>query len=944
MPTYNVNIYDVNPATLFGTSSGSTAVYSGAAALGSAVITDNQTGTNGTGLDDDSRGENATATVTMNGTTTTNSVQAERVWTVTDTATGETFQVVQFTVGSGWGARNYTLSEQPLIAGHEYEVVSYSNDPDMGTSNDGFSYADYSDGVVTGSAGNDVIDKNYTGDTQGDQIDSVSESDVMFHWSNANGSNGSYSDDVGGVTVTATVTNDGRMTGNQINTSTAQYVANGETYGTNSSLNVTGNGNGNTATIVIDFETADGSQANSEVENVSFRLNDVDSGSFSDVLSVTAFDAEGNALAVTLTAGGSDTVNGNTVTGNGGLNDPDQLAGSVLVEIDGAVSYIVIDYNNGGSGAQTVYVSDIAFTSIYESFDDVVNAGDGDDFIDPGLGDDIVNAGAGNDTIMGGQGADTMHGGTGQDTIDYSNSASGVNVDLGAGTFSGGDAEGDSGTGIDGLIGSDYDDTLIGFDGESKATDGSGYTNIFYGGAGNDYLDGKGGDDQLYGGDGNDQIYGGTGNDYIEGGAGDDWIMFGEGADVVYGGDGNDTIDDAPGVDTGDYEDFVDAGAGDDVVFTGGGGDTIYGGTGNDQLHGEDGDDLIYGGADDDRIWGDGGNDTIYGDSGNDIIDAGDGDDIVYGGEGDDLIGGGSGNDTIYGGDGNDGMSGGAGYDTLDGGAGDDQMLVGSGDTATGGAGNDIFYIDGDTLDGATINIYGGEEDETSGDVLNFNGTLAGPVTYTSEDTITPGRSGYATLIDGTVVNFSNIESVICFTAGTRIATPFGPRPIEDLVIGDLVLTRDHGPQPLRWIGSRSLTATAALAPIEIAQGTLGNARVLRVSPEHRMLVTGWRAELLFGEPEVFVAAKHLINDANVRPCHGGEVTYLHMMFDQHEVVFAEGAAAESFHPGGMAMDTLDEMERAEFFSIFPELRALPNSHGPLARRCLKRHEAALLA
>jgi hypothetical protein len=204
-------------------------------------------------------------------------------------------------------------------------------------------------------------------------------------------------------------------------------------------------------------------------------------------------------------------------------------------------------------------------------------------------------------------------------------------------------------------------------------------------------------------------------------------------------------------------------------------------------------------------------------------------------------------------------------------------------------------------------------------------------------------ESGYATLLDGTIIRFENIETLICFGRGTRIETPFGPRRIETLKIGDLVLTRDHGPQPLRWIGARAVQAKGDFAPIEIKNGALGNTSDLIVSPQHRMLLTGWRAEMLFGADEVFAAAKHLINDTTILRRAGGVVEYFHMMFDAHEVVFAEGAASESFHPSDLSLTGVADEARDELFALFPDLRTMPSGHGPTARICLKAHEARLL-
>ncbi len=123
-----------------------------------------------------------------------------------------------------------------------------------------------------------------------------------------------------------------------------------------------------------------------------------------------------------------------------------------------------------------------------------------------------------------------------------------------------------------------------------------------------------------------------------------------------------------------------------------------------------------------------------------------------------------------------------------------------------------------------------------------------------------------ASIDNSTSTPHSTLDAmVVCFAAGTRIATPGGEVPIEHLHPGDLVLTHDHGPQPLVWTGHRRVFARGALSPITFAAGVLGNQRALTVSPQHRMLVTGWRAELMFGEPSVLVRAKDLVDGDRVR-------------------------------------------------------------------------------
>ena len=199
----------------------------------------------------------------------------------------------------------------------------------------------------------------------------------------------------------------------------------------------------------------------------------------------------------------------------------------------------------------------------------------------------------------------------------------------------------------------------------------------------------------------------------------------------------------------------------------------------------------------------------------------------------------------------------------------------------------------------------------------------------------------------GTAIGHEEVtaEQAICFTPGTLLATPQGARAVETLRPGDLVVTRDHGLQPLRWIGTRMIAGTGALAPITFAAGSLiGLERPLTVSPQHRILLRSPQAELYFGESEVLVAALYLVGCVGVMQKPQPQVTYVHILFDQHEVVYAEGAAAESFHPGDGALTALTAPAREELFNVFPELRGVSPSGGRTARRCLRRHEALMLS
>lgn len=220
-----------------------------------------------------------------------------------------------------------------------------------------------------------------------------------------------------------------------------------------------------------------------------------------------------------------------------------------------------------------------------------------------------------------------------------------------------------------------------------------------------------------------------------------------------------------------------------------------------------------------------------------------------------------------------------------------------------------------------TLTLYG------DGDIEDFN------FTYTA-DNGTNSDTG-----------FVNASSIPCFVAGTMIETPTGDVPVESLQPGDLVMTRDDGAQPLRWIGARTVAAEGDFAPILIRAGSLGQHRDLKVSPQHRVLLRDAYAELLFGEGEVLVAAKDLINGNGIRRCSGGEVTYVHLLFDRHQVVYSEGLATESFLPGPQTCALFERPVLQEIYALFPELDPETGlGYGPAARPTLKGYEGQLLA
>lgn len=315
---------------------------------------------------------------------------------------------------------------------------------------------------------------------------------------------------------------------------------------------------------------------------------------------------------------------------------------------------------------------------------------------------------------------------------------------------------------------------------------------------------------------------------------------------------------------------------------------------------------------------------------------------------GDDTMNGGSGDDTIYAGSGNDSITGGTGNDELYGEDGDDLFFVGEGDSAYGGSGDDYFtLVELGETPGAGNNIFiqGDETGESAlGDTLNL-GKLGNrnDIVYSNTDDAAGGLSGTLTLADGTQLTFENIERIICFTPQTLIDTPFGPRAIETLKVGDLVNTRDAGPQPIKWLGARTLPCTPDTAPIRFENGALaGQTRALTVSPQHKMLISHFACELLFGEGDVFCSAKHMIGE-NIAPSRQRMVTYIHLMLETHQVITANGVQTESFHAGPEGLQALSETSKTELFKAFPALASDPYAHGRTAYTCLKAHETRLL-
>lgn len=182
--------------------------------------------------------------------------------------------------------------------------------------------------------------------------------------------------------------------------------------------------------------------------------------------------------------------------------------------------------------------------------------------------------------------------------------------------------------------------------------------------------------------------------------------------------------------------------------------------------------------------------------------------------------------------------------------------------------------------------------------------------------------------------------TAVCFCAGTKVLTERGEVPIETLRTGDRVWTLDHGLQPLLWIGRRTVPAVGRMAPVRFATGAIGNTRPLTVSPNHRVLIEHWRADLMFGVPEVLVRAIDLVNGDTITRVPGGEVTYFHLLLDGHEILRADGALSESLYPSANALEMAGPEAAEEILTLFPEIATRLS---PKARTSLKAREAVAL-
>ena len=292
-------------------------------------------------------------------------------------------------------------------------------------------------------------------------------------------------------------------------------------------------------------------------------------------------------------------------------------------------------------------------------------------------------------------------------------------------------------------------------------------------------------------------------------------------------------------------------------------------------------------------------------------------------------------------------------------------LVDGDGDGKLGSGGADSLVLDSITY--GIVATYPGDEaviDGTTNSLVTIyatNGDPNGELVVVSfplvDGQIAPAFGGDVT---STYVSTTNVPvpmatgSVPCLTRGTLVDTPSGPVRVERLRVGDLVLTRDEGPQPIRWIASVRLEPwhlrlRPELCPVLIPRGALGVGqpdRDLRVSPQHRMLLRSPIGGRMFAANEVLVAAHHLTGVAGIRRDTTAErVEYFHLVTDRHAIIRANGAETETMFPGSEALKSLPVAARRELETLFPGLReglpegARPFVKGRNARTLIARHQ-----
>lgn len=526
-----------------------------------------------------------------------------------------------------------------------------------------------------------------------------------------------------------------------------------------------------------------------------------------------------------------------------------------------------VDYGSLSSGDEVI--DDSFFSQLDFSGPDEILAGDGDD---------NVNAGAGDDTIVGGSGSDTISGGDGDDFITGDN-IFGINSDLDSGqsdeTFSFGALEGWFNDGSGGLIerwgsgflGTNSDDggSFLELDVNSSGGLDHLQTNVELD-TGVEYVIAI--DHAARPGDGLNDDFEITQNGVVIATVSPSSVGFFETTTV--------TVVGLAGTDTIGFREIAGQSNGLGVLL-----DNFTVSLAEDPSN-----PIAF-------------NDTIDGGSGDDLIDAQQGDDNITGGIGDDVITTGSGDDTV---------------------------------NVTDGGGSDIvtdFVIGEDLLDVSALTDSDGGAITARDVTVTSDGQNGSLLTFDNGEQVT--LRGVAVSDLDTVAELNAI-GIPCFAGGTLIETENGAVSIEKLTPGTRVRV---GAQGEGWAELRlnlnrevrfdELASNSKLVPVCIKAGALGDGlpeRDLWVSRQHRMLVTSAVAMRMFDTPDVLVSAIRLtaMPGIDLDP-QVTSLTYHHLVFDDHEIVTAEGAPSESFLTAPEGIRALSKEARTELFTLFPELR-----------------------
>ncbi len=888
--------------------------------------------------------------------------------------------------------------------GDDLEYGGNNDDQLAGDDGNDTLYGDSGNDAVSGGAGNDLSyggDGNDTlnGDAGSDNLSGDAGNDLLY--------GGSENDTLAGGTGSDVLSGGS-------GTDTADYSASGSGVTVNLATG-TGSGGDAAGDTLSGIEVVVGSGFNDSLTGDG-GANTLDGGASNDTLAGGAgsdsliggtgtdtadYSASGSGVTVNLGTGtgsggdaAGDTLSGienvtgsaynDSLTGDGGSNTLDGGMGNdTLVGGAGADSLIggagtdTADYSASGSGVTvnlgtgTALGGDAASDTL-SGIENVTGSAYNDN-LSGDAGANALDGGAGNDTLAGGGGADSLIGGSGTDTSDYSASTSGVTVNLGTGTASGGDAAGDTLSGIESVTGTAYNDNLTGD-------------------AGANTLDGGAGNDTLAGGAGADSLIGGAGTDTADYSGSTTGVTVNLGNGVGLGGDAaGDTLSGIENVTGSAYGDSLTGDGAANVLSGGAGNDTLAGGAGADSLTGGSGTDTadysgstsgitvnlgagsgsggdaagdtlmgienVIGSSYSDVLTGDANANAIYGGSGADVVSAGSGGDALYGGSGSDTLSGEEGADQVFGGSGNDALHGDAGNDLLSGGDGVDRLSGGTGDdTLSGGLGRDVFELapsgGADLINDFDMSI-NGLQTEDQLDLSDLTNPDGSPV-RSFDVAVSNDGNGNALLSfpgGGTIVlagvspaqvatsGMLSMMGVPCFASGTRILTPAGEQRVEDIMPGDLVILADGGEAPVIWRGRRTLTAADLgdlphYRPIRLKAGFFGLSRDLVVSPQHGLRIDG-------ADGPALIRARHLATLGRGAHVARGirSVTYHHLLLPRHSLIVAHGAAVESFFPGPLAIASLPVSDRISLAvavgldpTDYSDVPRIAKAYGP---RCL---------